>query len=111
VSTPTKLKAEALALHVMGYSSRDIVKRLRAKFPGTKIPGHCTVNRWVRLTPSASSTQHVIAGACWAEVATLAGELVMERAEEMARVPYDQAWKFYSRAMEVALLVQDRCRS
>ena len=41
MTTPTEIKAQAIALHALGYSSRNIDKQLRSMFPGADIPRYC----------------------------------------------------------------------
>lgn len=82
MSTPTEVKAQAIALHAMGYSCRNIEKQLRARFPGTDIPNHATINRWVRSAPT-----NRIALMHWWDAARRAAEIVHSRMDELATVP------------------------
>jgi hypothetical protein len=88
VSTPTEIKAQAIALHAMGYSSRAIETQLKAKFPGAAIPNHATINRWVRIRPGIGSrlrNQYTVMR--WWEAARRAAEIVHSHIDELATVP------------------------
>ncbi len=85
MSTPTEIKAEAIALHALGYSCRAIGKQLRAKFPNAKIPNHATINRWVRIRPTKR-----LALMQWYDAAHRAAEILHERMDELDSVPFMQ---------------------
>ena len=47
--TPARIKAQALALLLEGYSSRKAERRLKTMFPGhKKLPDHSTIHRWAQ---------------------------------------------------------------
>lgn len=43
-----KLKANVLAMGLMGFAARDIEKELRAMYPGDRVPAYATISRWLR---------------------------------------------------------------
>ena len=45
---PTEIKAQAIALHEMGYSCRNIEAQLGSMYIGAKIPNDATNSRCVR---------------------------------------------------------------
>ena len=45
---PTEIKAQAIALHAMGYSCRNIEIQLPSMYIGAKIPNYATNSRCVR---------------------------------------------------------------
>ena len=51
VTTPTEIKAQAVALVVIGRSCREVQEVLRQQFPDAHIPHFSTIARWARATP------------------------------------------------------------
>jgi hypothetical protein len=110
VSTLTEIKAEAVALHVLGHPCRGIEKMLKAKFPNEDIPNYGTINRWVRVLGSHAPTapvrrlrnRHTIMR--WWEAVARAAEIVHDRMDaEMKSVPYNKVPMMYSRMMDVVI--------
>ncbi len=49
--SPREVKATAMVLTVLGYSSREVERRLRSMFPGERTPPWTTIARWQRSRP------------------------------------------------------------
>ncbi len=102
MSTPTEIKAQAIALHAMGYSCRRIERQLRSQFPGADIPNYATINRWGRSRPTKRFAQ-----LRWYDVAHRAAEIMMERMDELETVPFMQLVKAYSRINDIVFNTQE----
>ena len=72
MSTPTKIKAQAVALVVLGRSCREVREDLRRQFPEAHIPHFSTISRWARPTPPTGG----IALMRWWDVLDRAGDAV-----------------------------------
>ena len=72
MSTPTEIKAQAVALVVLGKSCREAQEDLRRQFPGAHIPHFSTIARWARATPPTGG----VALMRWWDVLDRAGETV-----------------------------------
>jgi hypothetical protein len=106
VSTLIEIKAEAVALHVLGHSCRNIEKQLKAKFPKADIPNYGTINKWVRVrpTPPVRRLRNMYTVHRWWEVARMAAEIVAERMiAELENAPYDKIALMYGRAVDMAI--------
>lgn len=100
-ATPTEIKAQAIALHAMGYSCRAIEKQLSSMFMGATIPNYATISRWVRVR---NSYRRYLAGAAsvrWARAHNRAAEIVEERLEELGTMPFDKIIVALQRISEV----------
>jgi hypothetical protein len=98
LSTPTEIKAQAIALHCLGYSCRNIEKQLKAKFPGAAVPRYCTISRWVRSRPTKR-----LALMQWYDAAHMAAGILHDRMDELETVPFMQVIRAYSRTMDITL--------
>ncbi len=76
--SPRDVKATAMVLSVLGYSSRQIERELRRKFPGEHTPPWTTIARWQRSRPMNRS-----AVLKWMDVAMRASELLLERMDQI----------------------------
>ena len=76
--SPRELRAQAMALTVLGLSSRQIETRLRAMFPVKKTPPWSTIARWARSRPA-----NRIAALRWFDVAQRAAQIVEQRMDEI----------------------------
>jgi hypothetical protein len=96
--SPTELKAQAMAMTVMGLSSRQIEKRLNVMFPGKEIPPWGTIARWARSRPA-----NRIAALKWFDVASRAGEIVLSRMDhiESERLSLMELIEFSSKASDL----------
>ena len=103
--TRTELKAQAIALMVLGYSCRDVEHELRQQFPLLRIPHYTTIARWLRHMPW-SLARGGAAQARWAEIANRAGGIAIERLHEMDRLSPLHAMKGYSMAMDIYLALE-----
>ena len=72
MSTPTEIKAQAVALVVLGRSCREVQEDLRRQFPDAHIPHFSTIARWARPTPPTGG----VALMRWWDVLGRAGEAV-----------------------------------
>ena len=103
--TPREVKAQAMALTVLGYSSRAVERELKAMFPGKRIPPWSTIARWQRSRPMTRT-----AALRWADVALRASEIVGRQLDLMERdivsVPFKDIMTMY----KVTHDVYDRAR-
>ena len=76
--SPRELKATAMVLTILGYSSRQVERELRRKFPGRKIPPWTTIARWQRSRPMNRT-----AVLKWMDVAMRASELMLDYLDEI----------------------------
>ena len=76
--SPREVKATAMVLTVLGYSSRQVERELKRKFPGRKIPPWTTIARWQRSRPMNRT-----AVLKWMDIAMRASELLLERMEKI----------------------------
>ena len=95
-------------MHALGYSCRKIEKQLRAKFPGAAVPNHATINRWVRIRPTAPIRRlaHAHTTIRWWEAARRAAEIVHSRMDELEKQPFNKAMVAYDRMMDVAIKLE-----
>ncbi len=110
MSTLIEIKAEAIALHVLGHTCRNIEKQLKAKFPKADIPNYGTINKWTRKlsptrpTPFVRRFRNMHTVLRWWEVAKMAAEMVAERMhEELEAAPYERVALMYGRAVDMAI--------
>ena len=101
-ATPTEIKAQAIALHALGYSSRNIEVQLNSMYPSARVPNHATVSRWVR---GRKGYRRFLLGAAtvhWARVYDRAAEVVEERLDELSRMPVERLLVARQRIAETA---------
>jgi hypothetical protein len=113
VSTLTEIKAEAIALHVLGHTCRSVERELKAKFPNEDIPNYGTIHKWVRKlsptrpTPFVRRFRNMHTVLRWWEVAKMAAEMVAERMhEELETAPYERVALMYGRAVDMAIKLE-----
>jgi len=97
--SPREIKAQAMAFSVLGYSSRQIERRLRQMFPGQYIPPWSTIARWNRSRPPRTLAARIM----WNDVVIRACDLAivhMERMQQEGMTPM-QALKVYTTVMDV----------
>jgi hypothetical protein len=108
VTTPTEIKAQAIALHALGYSCRKIEKQLKAKFLKADIPNHATINRWVRIRPTAPvrRLRHAHTTMRWWEAASRAAEIVCGHLDDIEKWPFNKAIVAYGRMADMAIALE-----
>jgi len=102
---PRDVKAWAMALTVLGYSSRQTQCELRGLFPGEKIPNYATIARWQRSRPA-----NTLAFLGWMLVSLRALDIIDSRLDEVQRMPFDKAYNAAAQATEIALLSDEGYR-
>lgn len=80
--SPRELKAQAMALSVLGYSSRKVERELRRMFPRERIPPWSTIARWFRSRPT-----NRLAFLRWADVARRAADILEVHLDRLEREP------------------------
>ena len=99
--TPLEIKAEAIALLALGYSTRDVERRLRDKFPGTRIPKYNTVARWLNSAEAVQAGKRS-ADLRWQLVFWEAAKIVEQRMDELRHLPFMTLIKSYGRFQDIA---------
>jgi hypothetical protein len=92
---PREIRAWAMALTILGYSSRHIERQLKELFPGTKMPNFATIARWQRSRPASLG-----AYLRWSDVAERAAVILDERLDEMHRLPVNKMFTVAVEATE-----------
>ncbi len=106
MSTSTEIKAQAIALLVLGHDCRRVAQELRQQFPGTKIPHFTTIARWLReMPPNTGKAAKVY----WWFVMKRAGEIVYERMKTERMSPLDLA-KIASKAADIRVALAQSMR-
>jgi hypothetical protein len=83
--SPREMKSWAMALTILGYSSRQIERELRARFPGEKTPNFATIAHWQRSRP-----HNHLAYLRWSDVAARATEILETRLDDIERLPIEK---------------------
>ena len=81
VSTPTEIKAQAIALLVLGRSCREVQRELHQKFPDARIPHFSTIARWLN---KVAGKEAIGAQVYWSFVSKRAGEITLKRMDAEA---------------------------
>ena len=81
VSTPTEIKAQAIALLILGRSCREAQEELRRQFPGESIPHHSTIARWFN---KIAGKEAIAASLYWSIVSQMVTEIILKRFEKEA---------------------------
>ena len=98
MSTPTEIKAQAIALLTFGHTCRRVEKQLRLQFPGTKIPHFTTIARWLReMPPNGGRAARVY----WWFVMERAGEIALKQLEEAENLPPLDLLNIFARSLDI----------
>ncbi len=81
MSTPTNIKAQAIALLILGRSCREAQEELREQFPGAEIPHFSTIARWFH---KIAGKEAMAASVCWSVVSQMVTEIILKRFEREA---------------------------
>ena len=99
VSTLTEMRAQAIALLVLGRSCREAQTELRQQFPGESIPHHSTVARWFN---KIAGKEAIAASVYWSNVSQSVTEIILKRFErEAMQMSMIDAVKFGSIATDI----------
>ena len=102
----TELKAQAIALMVLGYSCRDVEHELRRQFPLLRIPHYTTIARWLQKMAGPQSRG---AAAYWLVIAHLAAEEVGRRIDaEGKQMSLMEQVEFASRVTDIYFSLRER---
>ncbi len=107
MSTPTEIKAQAIALLTLGYDCRRVHAELGRQFPGTKIPHFTTIARWLREMPPSKGRAAL---ARWWIVTDRAGEILYERMKEVEKLPPLDLVKIYAKATDMYFALTESMR-
>ena len=98
--TPRELKAQAMVLTVLGYSSREVERKLRSMFPGERTPPWTTIARWQRSRPINRT-----AALRWMDIASRAAKMLEAHLDRIEQDPLgiglNKALKIWERANAV----------
>ena len=105
VSTPTEIKAQAIALLILGRSCREAQAELREQFPEAEIHHYSTIARWFQkmATPKTKG-----AAAYWAVLAHLTADMVDSRMDELNKMSLMEVVEFSSRATDIYYSLRER---
>ena len=99
MSTSTEIKAQAVALVVLGRSCREVQEDLRSQFPGARIPHFSTIARWFG---KVAGREAIGAAVYWSFVSKRAGEITLKRMDaEADRMSMLDLVKFASTATDI----------
>lgn len=107
--SPQELKAQAIALLVLGYSSRYVANELRMKYGLMRPPHYTTVARWLRQVNRGLQGSRV-ARRRWTLLMERVGLLVIDRLNEADRMSPVGIAKMYGAVTDVYLAL-DRSMS
>ncbi len=107
--SPQELKAQAIALLVLGYSSRYVANELRMKYPLYRIPHYTTVARWLQQGKHSLQGSR-IARARWTRIMERVGVLVIDRLNEADRMSPLGIAKMYGTVTDVYLALDRSMR-
>jgi hypothetical protein len=103
--SPREVKAQAMALTVLGHSSREVEKKLKEMFPGERIPPFSTIARWQRSRPT-----NRLAFLRWADVCSRAITILHAHMDRIERnplgTPLMDVLKIYDVTTDIALRQQ-----
>ena len=105
IPSPQELKAQAIALLVLGYSSRYVANELRMKYGLMRPPHYTTIARWLRQAQLGLKGNRA-AKARWAAIVNRAGVMMMDRLDETERLSAVGVAKMYGTAMDVYLALE-----
>ena len=95
---PSDMKAQAVALLILGHSSRHVQTELSRQFPGADIPHYTTIARWLQKLAEPHGRA---AEAHWWALAMAAEEILVNRMGEARTMPLMQLVQFTSRASDI----------
>ncbi len=99
MSTPTEIKAQAIALLILGRSCRDAQEELRLQFPNSDIPHFSTIARWFN---KIAGKEAIAASVYWSIVSQMVTEIILKRFEsEAMQMSMLDAVKFGSIATDI----------
>ncbi len=99
MSTPTQIKAQAIALLILGRSCREAKEELRQLFPGESIPHYSTIARWLN---KIAGKEAIAASVYWSIVSQSVTEIILKRFErEAMQMSMIDAVKFGSIASNI----------
>ena len=107
--SPQEIKAQAIALLVLGYSSRYVSHELRMKYGLIRPPHYTTIARWLRQSRRGLQGSRGARGR-WAAILKRAGIMVIERLNETERLSAVGVAKMYAMSADVYLAL-DRSMS
>ncbi len=99
--TPLEIKAEGIALLALGYSTRQVERRLRDKFPGARTPRYNTIARWLNSAEAVQKGKRS-ADLRWQLVLWEAARIVEQRMDELRHLPFMTLIKSYGRFEDIA---------
>lgn len=105
MSTPIEIKAQAIALLILGRSCREAQAELRQQFPGADIPHYTTIARWFQKMATPMTRR---ATAYWAVLAHLAAEVVDRRMDDVKKMSLMDQVEFASRVTDIYYSVRER---
>ena len=95
---PNEMKAQAVALLILGHSCRRVQTELSRQFPGADIPHFSTLARWLNKIAGGEA---IAAAVYWSFVSKAAGEIVLKRLEtEAKRMSFMELVQFSSVASD-----------
>ena len=104
VSTPTEVKAQGIALLVLGRSCREVERELGRLFPNETVPHFTTIARWLKEIPGRSHEAH----GRWCRVMDRAAKLVWDYLESGTRVSPLEALDMAMKSTDIILALERR---
>ena len=99
MSTLTEIKAEAIALLILGRSCREAQEELRHQFLNADIAHFSTIARWFN---KIAGKEAIAASVCWSVVSQMVTEILLKRLEtETMQMSMLDAVKFGSIATDI----------
>ena len=105
VSTPTEIKAQAIALLVLGRPCREVQAELRQQFPGADIPHYSTIARWFQKLAEPQSKG---AQAYWSVLAQSVARILFKRMDEAEKMSLMELVEFSSRVQDIYWASRER---
>ncbi len=99
MSTPTEIKAQAIALLILGRSCREAQEELGDQFPDADIPHYSTIARWFN---KIAGKEAIVASVYWSIVSQRVTKILLMRLEtETMQMSMMDAVKFGSIASNI----------
>jgi len=108
VSTPTDIKAQAIALLILGRSCREARAELHQIFAGESIPHYSTIARWLQKMAEPQSKGAL---AYWSVLVKAVGEVVFRRMDELEKMSLLEVVAVSSRAYDIYWALRERGRA
>lgn len=105
MSTPTEIKAQAIALLILGRSCREAQEELREHFPDSDIPHYSTIARWFQKMAEPQSKGAL---AYWSVLVKAVGEVVFRRMDELEKMSLMEVVEVSSRAYDIYWALRER---